>query len=286
MHSGDSACVLPPYSLNAQTLKEIRNATIAMASELNVLGLMNVQYAVKEGELFVLEVNPRASRTVPFVSKATGVPLAKIATRVMLGEKLDALGFDKEAVPSYYSVKEAVLPFNKFPGVDTLLGPEMKSTGEVMGIDKDLGSAMAKAMIGAGQNLPVSGTVFISVKNSDKESIVGMAKDYIDLGFSIIATRGTHEFLKKHKIENRMVNKVSLGRPHVVDAIKNKEIKIIVNTGVADETMRDGYKIRRAALKFSIPYATTIAGGKVMLRGIEALKKNALSVVPIQEYHK
>ena len=286
VHSGDSACILPPINIDDSMLKKISDATKAMALELKVIGLMNVQYAVKKGKLFVLEVNPRASRTVPFVSKATGVPLAKIATRVMLGEKLDVLGFDKEAVPSYYSVKEAVLPFNKFPGVDTLLGPEMKSTGEVMGIDKDLGSAMAKAMIGAGQNLPVSGTVFISVKNSDKESIVGMAKDYIDLGFSIIATRGTHEFLKKHKIENRMVNKVSLGRPHVVDAIKNKEIKIIVNTGVADETMRDGYKIRRAALKFSIPYATTIAGGKVMLRGIEALKKNALSVVPIQEYHK
>ncbi len=286
VHSGDSACILPPVNIKDSILKKISDATKAMALELKVIGLMNVQYAVKDGRLFVLEVNPRASRTVPFVSKAIGVPLAKIATRVMLGETLEMLGFDKEVIPSHYSVKEAVLPFNKFPGVDTLLGPEMKSTGEVMGVDKDFGSAMAKAMIGAGQDLPVCGTVFISVKDSDKESVVDIARSYIDLGFSIMTTRGTHEFLKKHNIPNRMVNKVSVGRPHVVDAIKNSDIKIIVNTGVADETMRDGYKIRRAALKFSIPYATTIAGGRVMLKGIMALKKNAFSVVPIQEYHK
>ena len=285
IHSGDSSCVLPPHNINSDILHEITTATRAMAKELNVVGLMNVQYAVKDRQLYVLEVNPRASRTIPFVSKATGVPLAKLATKVMLGRTLKDLGLTREEIPSHFSVKEAVMPFDRFPDVDTLLGPEMKSTGEVMGIDSDLGAAFAKAQLGAGQKLPLSGTVFISVKDDDKEAVLAVASEYSNLGFTIMATRGTATFLNNHNIPNTMVNKVSVGRPHVVDAIKNNEIQLIVNTGSGSATKRDGYLIRRAALKFSIPYATTIAGAMAMCKGIFALKKEKLSVKTIQEYN-
>ena len=285
IHSGDSACVLPPYSINPVVLEEIINATKAMASELDVVGLMNVQYAIKNGRLFVLEVNPRASRTIPFVSKATGVPLAKLATKVMLGLTLNDLGFTRETVPVHVSVKEAVFPFNKFPSVDTLLGPEMKSTGEVMGIDTQFGLAYAKAQLGAGQNLPKSGAVFISLKDRDKEAFFPVAQQFIKLGFNIMSTRGTYVFLKEQGIESKMINKVSIGRPHVVDAIKNKAIQLVINTGSGGETKRDGYEIRRAALKFNIPYATTVAGAVAMCRGIEALITNKLTVKTIQEYN-
>lgn len=286
IHSGDSACVLPPYSLDTDTLEEIIIATKAMASELNVIGLINVQYAIKDNRIYVLEVNPRASRTIPFVSKATGVPLAKLATKVMLGRSLNELGFTCQRIPNHVSVKEAVLPFDRFPDVDTLLGPEMKSTGEVMGIGSKFGSAYAKAQIGAGQNLPVSGTVFISVKNSDKEAALSVASQYRDIGFTIMATRGTSLFLAKHGIENKMINKVSLGRPHVVDAIMNKEIQLVINTGSGGETKRDGYDIRRATIKYNIPYATTVAGAMAMCRGITAIKRKKFSVKSIQEYNK
>jgi carbamoyl-phosphate synthase large subunit len=285
IHSGDSACVIPPYSISSAVLNEILIATKAMALELGVVGLMNVQYAIKNGRLFVLEVNPRASRTIPFVSKATGVPLAKLATKVMLGHTLKDLGFSGEIIPSHVSVKEAVLPFNRFPGVDTLLGPEMKSTGEVMGIDANFGSAYAKAQFGAGNHLPTEGTVFISVKDHDKEAALAVASQFCDMGFMIMATRGTSSFLKNRGISNKMINKVSIGRPHVVDAIKNKEIQMIINTGVGGETKRDGYEIRRAAIKFNIPYATTTAGAMAMCKGIAALKKKKLSVKTIQEYN-
>ena len=285
IHSGDSACVIPPYSISSAVLNEILIATKAMALELGVVGLMNVQYAIKNGRLFVLEVNPRASRTIPFVSKATGVPLAKLATKVMLGHTLKDLGFSGEIIPSHVSVKEAVLPFNRFPGVDTLLGPEMKSTGEVMGIDTNFGSAYAKAQFGAGNHLPTEGTVFISVKDHDKEASLAVASQFCDMGFMIMATRGTSSFLKNRGISNKMINKVSIGRPHVVDAIKNKEIQMIINTGVGGETKRDGYEIRRAAIKFNIPYATTTAGAMAMCKGIAALKKKKLSVKTIQEYN-
>jgi len=285
IHSGDSACVLPPYSLSSAVLNEILIATKAMALELGVVGLMNVQYAIKNGRLFVLEVNPRASRTIPFVSKATGVPLAKLATKVMLGHTLKDLGFSGEIIPSHVSVKEAVLPFNRFPGVDTLLGPEMKSTGEAMGIDANFGSAYAKAQFGAGNHLPTEGTVFISVKDHDKEAAQAVASQFCDMGFMIMATRGTSSFLKNRGISNKMINKVSIGRPHVVDAIKNKEIQMIINTGVGGATKRDGYEIRRAAIKFNIPYATTIAGAMAICKGIAALKKKRLSVKTIQEYN-
>ncbi|MFH2219631.1 MAG: carbamoyl-phosphate synthase large subunit [Pseudomonadota bacterium] len=286
IHSGDSACVLPPYSLDPGMIDEITRATKAMAAELAVVGLMNVQYAIKGTRLFVLEVNPRASRTIPFVSKATGVPLAKLATKVMLGRTLQELGLTREKIPLHVSVKEAVFPFDRFPDVDTLLGPEMKSTGEVMGIDMEFGPAYAKAQLGAGQKLPVSGTVFISVKDRDKEHALAAAAQFNDLGFKIMATRGTSGFFKSHGIPNTMINKVSIGRPHVIDAIKNNEIQLIINTGAGGKTRRDGYEIRRAAIKYNIPYATTIAGGIAMCKGISALKHKALSVKTIQEYNR
>ena len=285
VHSGDSACVLPPYSLKPAEIEEITAATKAMAEELNVIGLMNVQYAIKEGKLYIIEVNPRASRTVPFVSKATGIPLAKIATKIMAGKTLDDLGFTKETVPKHISVKEAVLPFNRFPGVDILLGPEMKSTGEVMGVDTDFGRAYAKSQIGAGQNLPTEGAVFISVQENDKPAVLDVARQFHHIGFKIIATRGTSKFFAKNGIDNHLINKVSAGRPHVVDAIMNREIQFVINTGTGDKKRRDGYLIRRAALKFNIPYATTIAGAKAMCTGILALKDKALTVQPIQHYH-
>ena len=285
VHSGDSACVLPPYSLKTPEIEEIIAATKAMAMELNVIGLMNVQYAIKDGRLYILEVNPRASRTVPFVSKATGVPLAKIATRVMLGQTLAELGLTEQVIPVHISVKEAVMPFNRFPDVDTLLGPEMKSTGEVMGIDIDFGHAYAKAQIGAGQHLPETGAVFISVQDSDKAVGLEVARQFEQIGFRVLATRGTFQYFTDNGIACEMINKVSAGRPHVVDAIMNREIQLVINTGTGDKTRKDGYLIRRAALKFNIPYATTIAGARAMCRGITAIKEKALGVKTIQEYH-
>jgi carbamoyl-phosphate synthase large subunit len=285
VHSGDSACVLPPYSLTPEQIKEIAAATKAMAKALNVIGLMNVQYAIKNEKLYVLEVNPRASRTVPFVSKATGVPLSKIATKIMVGFSLPKIGLTHEVVPSHVSVKEAVMPFNRFPGVDLLLGPEMKSTGEVMGVNMDFGAAYAKAQIAAGQNLPSEGAVFISVQDADKPAVLAVAQAFEKIGFKIIATEGTAGFFQGHGIQAEAVNKVSAGRPHVVDAIKNRQIQLVINTGTGDRTRRDGYLIRRSALKFNIPYATTIAGAKAMCKGIAAIKEKALSVKPIQSYH-
>ncbi len=285
VHSGDSACVLPPYDIKDGVLEEITKATKAMAAELNVVGLMNVQYAIKEDQLFVLEVNPRASRTIPFVSKATGVPLAKLATKVMLGQTLSDLRLTQEVVPEHISVKEAVLPFDRFPGVDTLLGPEMKSTGEVMGIDSEFGIAYAKAQLGAGQKLPTSGTVFISVKDRDKPAILPVAYEFHRMGFPISATRGTSAFLWENGLPNKMVNKVSYGRPHVVDAVKNKEIQLIINTDTGFQAKRDGYMTRRAAIKFGIPYTTTISGAMTICKGIAALIEKKLSVKAIQEYH-
>jgi carbamoyl-phosphate synthase large subunit len=285
VHSGDSACVLPPHSLTPSEIDEITSATKAMAKELNVIGLMNVQYAIKDGDLYVLEVNPRASRTIPFVSKATGIPLAKLATKVMLGKTLSELNFTREATPSHISVKEAVMPFDRFPGVDVLLGPEMKSTGEVMGVDTEFGRAYAKSQLGAGQNLPTEGAVFISIQDADKKAVLPVARQFKEIGFTILATRGTSAFFNENGIENETVNKVSAGRPHVVDAIMNKKIQFVINTGTGDKTREDGYLIRRAALKYSIPYATTIAGAAAMARGIAALKGKDLTVKPIQEYH-
>ncbi len=286
VHSGDSACVLPPYSLSPRNIDEIAQATRDMAAELGVLGLMNVQYAVKDGRLYVLEVNPRASRTVPFVSKATGVPLAKLAAKVMLGRSLESLGLTEECVPIHISVKEAVLPFDRFPGVDTLLGPEMKSTGEVMGIDRGFGAAYAKAQLGAGNRLPDGGTVFISVRDRDKQACLDAVRRFQDMGFDLMATDGTARFLANHGMHASVVNKVSFGRPHVVDAIKNGQIQLVINTGGGNDTRRDGYEIRRAAIKYRVPYATTIPGAVAMSRAIVAMKTTQLGVKPLQEYHE
>jgi len=287
IHSGDSACVLPPRNILKSVLDELIIATKKMALELNVVGLMNVQYAIKHRQIYVLEVNPRASRTIPFVSKATGVPFAKLATKVMLGKSLKSLGLLKEIIPDHYSVKEVVLPFDRFPGVDTLLGPEMKSTGEVMGIDYDFGAAFAKAQIAAGQNLPVKGQIFISAKDNDKESIIPFVKCFCNMGFKILATSGTSNFLNEKDIPNKLMNKVSVGRPNVIDAIKNGEIQLIIITDESDqEAQLDGYKIRRAALKYKIPYTTTIEGAYEICTGIRSMTDKKFSVRTVQKYHE
>ncbi len=285
VHSGDSACVLPPYSIDAGLIDQITKATKAMAKELSVIGLMNVQYAIKDGQLYVIEVNPRASRTAPFVSKATGIPFAKLATKIMMGKTLNELGLTREVVPPHLSVKEAVLPFDRFPDVDTLLGPEMKSTGEVMGLGMDFGSAYAKAQLGAGQKLPTEGTVFISVMDADKLHVVPVARQFEALGFTILATSGTGTYLKDNGIAVQHVNKLEQGRPHVEDAIKNGEVHLVINTGTGDGARNDGYVIRRAALKFSIPYVTTVAGALAVSKAVAALKDKVLTVNPLQEYH-
>ena len=285
VHSGDSACVLPPYSIKSEMIDQITAATKAMAAELNVNGLMNVQYAIKDDKLYVIEVNPRASRTIPFVSKATGVPLAKLATKIMLGKTLAEMGLTREVVPAHLSVKEAVLPFDRFPDVDTLLGPEMKSTGEVMGIATDFGLAYAKAQLGAGQRLPLSGTVFISVGDYDKPAMLPVARQFVDMGFMVMATDGTWAHLTESGIPAERINKVSQGQPHVADAIKNGRVQLIINTGTGDEPRRDGYTIRRTALKFKVPYATTAAGALAVCRGVAALRDRPFAVKPIQDYH-
>jgi len=286
IHSGDSACVLPPYSICQNHIDEMAEATRAIARELNVKGLMNIQFGIMNDTVYIIEVNPRASRTIPFVSKAIGIPLAKLATKVMLGKTLDELGLTKEVIPPYFCVKEAVMPFDRFENVDPVLGPEMKSTGEVMGIDKDLGAAVAKAQLAAGQKLPTQGTVFISVQDKDKTAALSVAKKFHEMGFTIMATRGTATFLNDHDVPTTLVKKVSAGRPHVVDAVTNKEIQLILNTGASSQTKQDGYEIRRAAIKYKIPYATTTDGAKAICSAIQALKKESLSVKTIQDYHQ
>jgi carbamoyl-phosphate synthase large subunit len=285
IHSGDSACVLPPISLGPDVLEQIMAQTKAMARELHVVGLMNIQYAVRDGRVYVLEVNPRASRTVPFVSKATGVPLAKMATKVIMGKTLKELGLVQEVRPSHVSVKESVFPFARFPGVDTLLGPEMKSTGEVMGIDESFGLAFAKSQLAAGQNLPLSGTVFISVKDEDKTAVVATASLFSAMGFRIAATTGTASFLSRIGIKNQKVKKVREGRPNVVDMIKNKEIQLVINTTSTKRAVAESYSIRRTALTFDIPYTTTIAGAIATALAIQAMREGKLGVKPLQEYH-
>jgi len=286
IHSGDSACILPPISLTGEVVERIKEQTRALAAELQVVGLMNIQYAVKDDVIYVLEVNPRASRTVPFVSKATGIPLAKLATKVILGKTLKELGFTSEVFPSHVSVKEAVFPFSRFPGVDTLLGPEMKSTGEVMGIDRSFGVAFAKSQLAAGQRLPLSGTVFISVKNEDKASIVDSAALFSQMGFRIVATKGTSALLRRYGIENQVVKKVREGRPHVVDMIKNREIDLVINTTSGKKAIAESLSIRRTALTFDVPYTTTIAGARATALAVKSLIQGKLGVRTIQEYHE
>ncbi|MDY0374546.1 MAG: carbamoyl-phosphate synthase large subunit [Desulfobacterium sp.] len=286
IHSGDSACVLPPYSISDEHIDEMTRAAKAIAKELKVKGLMNIQFGIMDDKVYVIEVNPRASRTVPFVSKATGIPLAKLATKVMLGKTLPELGITEQAIPVHYSVKEAVMPFDRFAKVDPVLGPEMKSTGEVMGIDMDLGAAVAKAQLGAGQNLPTEGSVFISVQDSDKRSALSVAKDFYDMGFALAATRGTAVFLEENAIPAKVIEKVSAGRPNVVDAIKNNEIQLILNTGASSQTKADGYAIRRSAIRYKVPYATTTDGARAICQAIQALKRESLTVKALQEYHR
>ena len=284
IHSGDSACVLPAHGLSPAMLKEISAATKAMAAELKVVGLMNIQYAVKDDTLYVIEVNPRASRTVPFVSKATGVPLAKLATKVMLGHKLPELGLSTEAEIDHYAVKEAVFPFDRFQNVDTLLGPEMKSTGEVMGIDADLGMAFAKAQFGAGQPIPAQGTVLISVRDSDKAAVLPVAQKLEEMGFAIIATRNTARFLGDAGVSCEAVHKISEGRPHILDFVQDGKIQWIVNTSMGTRTTEDSYTIRRSALDYHIPYTTTIAGAQAMVMAIATMRNSEMEVRALQEY--
>ena len=285
IHSGDSACVLPPISLDHKILAQIRDQTVALARELGVVGLMNVQYAVKRGVVYVLEVNPRASRTIPFVSKATGVPLAKLATKVIMGKSLKELGLGSEVIPEHVSVKESVFPFARFPGVDTVLGPEMKSTGEVMGIDHSFALAFAKSQLAAGQNLPLKGTVFVSVKDEDKMKFLETAFLLHDRGFNILATSGTADFLTEHGIENQTVLKVREGRPHIVDMIKSGEVDLVINTPGDKKAVSESYSIRRTALTFNIPYTTTLAGARATALAIKAMSEGRIDVRTIQEYH-
>jgi carbamoyl-phosphate synthase large subunit len=283
VHSGDSACSIPPWSLSPETVAELKRQTTALARELNVVGLMNVQFAIQAGQIFILEVNPRASRTVPFVAKAVGVPVAAIASRVMAGEALASMGL-KEKTPRQMSVKEAVMPFARFPGVDVVLGPEMKSTGEVMGIDSNFERAFAKSQIAAGVTLPSEGTVFVSVRDSDKEAILKPVRDLIAMGFRIVATGGTATHLQQSGLEVNRINKVYEGRPHIVDAMKDGTIALVFNTTEGAQALKDSQSIRRTALMQRIPYYTTIAGAAAAAQSISALRTTVLDVAPLQSY--
>ncbi len=286
IHSGDSACMIPAFSLSAEIQEKIEDAAINLAKELKVKGLMNIQFAVKDNELYVIEVNPRASRTVPFVSKAIGVPLAKLAAKIMVGKSLQELGFTKRIIPTHFNVKEAVFPWNRFPGIDIVLGPEMKSTGEVMGIDADPGMAYAKAQMSAFNPLPTKGNVFISVSDRDKPRTVPIARDLAEMGFTIFSTGGTHQLLQKEGIPSVRVYKILEGaRPHCVDMMKNNEIHFVINTPSSHESRADEVQIRAGAIANKISYATNLAAAEASVRGIRSLQKNELGVRSIQEYH-
>ncbi len=287
VHSGDSACSLPPVSLLPELTAEIARQTRLLGKALGVVGLMNIQFAVKDGSVYILEVNPRASRTVPFVSKAIGVPLARVAAKVMAGKTLAELGFTREVVPPHYSVKEAVFPFIKFPGVDVHLGPEMRSTGEVMGIDASFPLAYAKSQVAAGARLPLSGGVLISVRDGDKAEVVDAARRFASLGFRLLATPGTHAYLEERGLPVTRVSKVSDGlRPHVVDAIINGEVQLIINTVEGARALGDSHAIRRSAVDRSLPYFTTMPGAKAAVRGIEALTRERWDVCPLQDHYR
>jgi carbamoyl-phosphate synthase large subunit len=285
VHSGDSACVIPPQQLGKKVQDEIRRQTVMLAKALKVIGLINIQFAVQKNTVFILEVNPRASRTVPFVSKAIGLSLANIATQVILGRTLKEIGFTKEIVPKHISVKEAVFPFARFEGIDTQLSPEMKSTGEVMGISDEFGLAFAKAQIGAGQLLPTSGNVFMSITDRNKvASMAKVAKDLNELGFTIYATRGTSKWLDQNGISNKLLNKVSEGQPNVVDMIINKDVSLIINTPSGKTPRRDEVKIRSTAWLQCVPIVTTVPGAAAAVQAIRQLKQRSFAVKTIQEY--
>ncbi|MDB9445088.1 carbamoyl-phosphate synthase large subunit [Anabaena sp. CS-542/02] len=291
IHSGDSACSLPSISLSPAVLQQIRTWTVQLAQALSVVGLMNIQFAVVGAQgyspqVYILEANPRASRTVPFVSKATGVPLAKLASLIMSGKTLAELNLTQEVIPSHIAVKEAVLPFNKFPGTDTILGPEMRSTGEVMGIDTDFGRAFAKAELAAGEFLPLQGTVFVSMSDRDKSDAANVVKELMQLGFTVMATLGTRRVLQEHGLDVELVLKLHEGRPHVLDAIKNQKIQLIINTPSGEEAQTDARLIRRTALAYKIPIVTTIAGARATVAAIRSLQNTTLDVKVIQDYCK
>ena len=289
IHSGDSACSLPVHSLSAETVDELERQTAALARALNVGGLMNVQYAIKDGTIYVLEVNPRASRTVPFVAKTIGSPIAKIAARIMAGESLDDAFAHYGAKPDpknpgHIAVKEAVFPFNRFPGVDILLGPEMRSTGEVMGLDHDYALAFAKAQLGAGVDLPRSGTVFVSVRDEDKARVLPSVRRLAELGFRVLATGGTARYLAENGVEAQKINKVLEGRPHIEDAIRNRQVQLVFNTTDGQKAVSDSKSLRRATLMQKVPYYTTLSGMAAVAEAIAALKAGSLEVRPLQEY--
>jgi carbamoyl-phosphate synthase large subunit len=286
IHSGDSACSLPPYSLSPAIVEELKAETVAMARALGVIGLMNVQYAIKDETIYVLEVNPRASRTVPFVAKATGVPVAKIGAQVMAGAKLSAFSLEDQAAGPHVAVKESVFPFARFPEVDTILGPEMKSTGEVMGLDTSFARAFAKAQLGAGVRLPMQGSVFLSVKESDKAAMVPLARRLSEMGFGILATRGTAARIREAGLEVRTVAKVLEGRPHCVDAIQSGEIQMVINTASTPQSVTDSFDIRRSALTQGVPHFTTIAGARAAVHAVAAMKSGPLEVAPLQSYFR
>lgn len=284
IHSGDSACSIPPVTLKPAVLDQIRTWTVQLAKALKVVGLMNIQFAVQGDQVYIIEANPRASRTVPFVSKAIGVPLAKMAARIMSGKTLADLNFTQEIIPQHISVKEAVLPFEKFPGTDTILGPEMRSTGEVMGIDSDFGKSYAKAELAASQRLPRQGTVFVSMNDREKTAVVPAVKELMELGFKVVATAGTCKTLKEHGLDVELVLKLHEGRPHVLDSIKNEQIQLIINTPAGQEAHEDDRLIRRTALTYKIPMITTIAGAKATAAAIRSMQAEALTVTALQDY--
>ena len=283
IHSGDSACSLPPVSIKPYLIKEIENQSKKLALALNVKGFMNIQFAIKKDEIFVIEVNPRASRTVPFVSKAKGIPFAKIASRVMAGEKLSKFNL-KDKSKGMFAVKEAVFPFNKFPNSDLLLGPEMKSTGEVMGFDKNFGMAYAKSQISSHNSLPKNGLAFISLKDSHKDEGIDLAKDLLKLGFKLCATQGTANYIKKFGMKCKTINKASGGRPHIVDVLNSKKIALVINTGGGNSEHRinDAIALRRATLKNKVPYCTNMSTAQACLEAIRSLKTKKLEVTALQ----
>jgi carbamoyl-phosphate synthase large subunit len=287
IHSGDSACTIPSQNIPEKVLEKIRKHTFDLAGELNVIGLMNVQYAVKDDEVYILEVNPRASRTVPFVSKAIGVPLAKIASLTMVGRKLSDIGFTHEIIPKHVSVKEAVFPFKRFPGIDIVLSPEMKSTGEVMGIDQIPGLAYLKSQMAAGGEVPRKGNMFLSVRNLDKDAIVELAREYVELGFTIYATPGTSTILRNSGVKSNVLLKISEGRPNILDMMLDNEIAIIINTpspGPAPKV--DEIRMRADAVLHGVPIITTISGAAATLDGLKALNEmGVMEISTIQEYH-
>ncbi|MCA9485055.1 MAG: ATP-grasp domain-containing protein, partial [Nitrospina sp.] len=284
VHSGDSACSLPPFSISSSLIEEIKRQTRMLALELQVIGLLNIQYAIQGEDIYVLEVNPRASRTVPFVSKTIGAPLAKLAARVMAGETLEQLGFTSEPQFSHIAVKESVFPFVKFPNVDVLLGPEMKSTGEVMGLDTRFGRAFAKSFLATGVSLPKTGNAFISVKDEDKPLALPIAQALREMGYSIIATKGTARFLAENGVSVTVINKFLEGPPHIVGAIEQGEIQLVINTTFGTQAINDSFSLRRASLMQNLPYCTTIRGAQALVAALQEIQDNDLSIASLQEY--